>query len=84
MHQVFRGLEGARKKLIACLEGFTQPFEAGEQPHDVALAIRAWNVMGGLDFNALEFVVEMLGVRDPEALVLQLIVIRDFYNRQGA
>jgi len=33
--------------------------------------------MGGLDWAALPFVVEMLGVRDPEILVAQLVMIRD-------
>jgi hypothetical protein len=41
------------------------------------VAIQAWNVMGGLDWAALPFVAEMLGVRDPEILIAQLVTIRD-------
>lgn len=33
--------------------------------------------MGGLDWAALPIVVEMLGVRDPEILIAQLVTIRD-------
>ena len=37
--------------------------------------------MGGLDWAALPVVAEMLGVKDIEALVTDLSVIRDFQNR---
>ncbi len=36
--------------------------------------------MGGLDWTALPLVCDLLGIRDPEPLVLQLITIRD-HNR---
>jgi hypothetical protein len=40
------------------------------------LAVRAWNLMGGLDWAALPIVVEMLGIVDVEMLVTQLVAIR--------
>ena len=36
--------------------------------------------MGGLDWEALPVVIAMLGVEDPEILIRQLVVIRDFQN----
>ena len=36
--------------------------------------------MGGLDWAALPMVIEMLGVKDVEALVAQLCVLRDREN----
>jgi len=43
----------------------------------VALTIHAWNLMGGLDWTALPLVVEMLGIRDIEPFIYQLVAIRD-------
>lgn len=44
------------------------------------LAIQAWNLLangsGGLDWGGLDFVAELLGVRDVEALVHRLGVIK--------
>ena len=37
----------------------------------------AWNTMGGLDWSALPVLVEMLGVRDPEPFITQLVAIRE-------
>ena len=37
----------------------------------------AWNLMGGLDWSALPVVCEMLGVKEPEVLITQLVAIRD-------
>jgi len=45
--------------------------------------VRAWNVMGGLDWAALPVVAEMLGVRDIEGLVADLVAIREFKNRSS-
>jgi hypothetical protein len=42
-----------------------------------ALAIRAWNVMGGIDWAALPIVCELFGVADPDLLIHQLVAIRD-------
>jgi len=41
------------------------------------VAVRAWNLMGGLDWAALPIVLEMLGVEDPEPVIHQLILLRD-------
>jgi len=42
------------------------------------LSAEAWNVLGGLEWEGLEAVAEMLGIRDIERLVADLTVIRDF------
>ena len=44
---------------------------------ETVLSIRAWNIMGGIDWAALPVVAEMLGIDDIETLVLQLVAIRD-------
>ena len=44
---------------------------------ETALLIRAWNIMGGIDWAALPVIAEMLGIDDIETLVLQLVAIRD-------
>jgi hypothetical protein len=48
----------------------------------VQLAVRAWNLMGGLDWGALPVVAEMLGVVELEPLIVQLVAIRDRQNRK--
>lgn len=48
---------------------------------DGQLAVRAWNLMGGLDWSALPLIVELLGVQDPETLILNLTTIRDHNGR---
>lgn len=42
--------------------------------------MRAWNMMGGLDWTALPIVAELLGVEDLDLLVSQLVAIRDELN----
>jgi len=44
---------------------------------ETVLSIRAWNIMGGIDWAALPVIAEMLGIGDIETLVLQLVAIRD-------
>ena len=44
---------------------------------ETVLSIRAWNIMGGIDWSALPVIAEMLGIGDIETLVLQLVAIRD-------
>ena len=39
--------------------------------------------MGGLDWQALPVVAEMLGVCDIEALIADLVTIRDWQNRSA-
>jgi hypothetical protein len=43
----------------------------------LSLAIQAWNLMGGMDWDGLPIVAELLGVDDIEQLVRQLVLIRD-------
>lgn len=38
--------------------------------------------MGGFDWNALPAIVEAFGITDPERLIHELAVIRDFMNRE--
>ena len=46
------------------------------------MAVAAWNTMGGLDWSALPIVCEMLGVREPDVLITQLVAIRDAQRTQ--
>ncbi|HET8870271.1 MAG TPA: hypothetical protein VFM48_07485 [Aquabacterium sp.] len=53
-------------------------FKPGLPPKAALLSITAWNLMGGcIDWAALPLIAEMLGINDPEALVLDLVTIRD-------
>lgn len=45
---------------------------------EAALAIRAWNLMGGIDWAALPVVAEMLGITDIEAFAVSLVAVRDW------
>ena len=47
---------------------------------ETGLAIRAWNLMGGIDWAGLPVVVDLLGIVDPDILVHQLVTIRDRQN----
>jgi len=53
---------------------------SGKHRPGVAIAIEAWNVMGGVDWAALPIVLDLLGVSDPELLIRQLLHIRDKMN----
>lgn len=44
---------------------------------DFAMSIRAWNMLGGLDWSGIEKVASLLGIPDTESLILDLITIRD-------
>lgn len=56
------------------------PLPPGSPPANVALAIRAWNLLGGMDWAGLETVADMLGYEDMEMLVTQLQTIREFQS----
>lgn len=45
--------------------------------------VRAWNLMDGIDWQALPVVIEMLGITDIEGLILALVQIRDSQNRSA-
>lgn len=51
--------------------------EPPSQSPEVKLAIRAWNMCGGMDWAAIPHVAEILGYDDIEMLVYQLAAIRD-------
>ena len=42
-----------------------------------ALAVQAWNTMGGLDWSALPLVAELHGVQDLDTFTALLVAIRD-------
>lgn len=46
-----------------------------------ALAIRAWNMLGGMDWSGMTLVANVLGYDDMELLMLQLETIRNRQNR---
>ncbi len=52
-------------------------FGPPEQPPDVRLAVRAWNLLGGVEWAGIELVAETLGYTDLELLMHQLVVIRE-------
>lgn len=56
-------------------------FQVGEPPEGAGIAIKAWNLLGGLEWHGLPIVAEMLGVEDVETLIHQLTAIRDKVNR---
>lgn len=68
---------------MAWLDGAQNPGGPGPCPDASALALRAWNLMGGLEWSALETVTDVLGVRDIEALIEDLATIRDWQNNRN-
>jgi hypothetical protein len=46
--------------------------------------IRAWNMLGGLEWHGIDRVADMLGIDDRDALVLGLITIRKWQANQNA
>jgi hypothetical protein len=53
------------------------PFPSPNQPPDVTMAIRAWNMLGGLEWAGLDTVCDVLGITDPELLIAQLVTMRN-------
>jgi hypothetical protein len=41
------------------------------------MVVRVWNLLGGLEWQALDVAVELFGVTDVEALIRGLAIIRD-------
>lgn len=39
-----------------------------------------WQVMSGLDWNALEITAEHIGVEDPDLWIVGLVTIRDWFE----
>lgn len=73
--------EGSGKKLTAWLEYKRDPSFQSPAPDRSHDAIQAWNLMGGIEWNAIDTVAEMLGVEDVDLLIRQLVVIRDSQNQ---
>ena len=46
------------------------------------MAVKAWNLMGGMDWAALPIVAEVIGYTDIEKLVVQLVAIRDASRKE--
>jgi hypothetical protein len=42
------------------------------------LSLKAWNLMGGIDWTAVPVVAELMGIKDIEALIADLATIRDW------
>jgi hypothetical protein len=45
--------------------------------------VRAWNLLSGLDWQGLELVAEMFGVRDVESWIDDIATLRDWHNRRA-
>lgn len=50
---------------------------------DAALAMRAWYLLGGMDWAGIPLVAEILGYDDMELLITQLAHIRSHLNKQA-
>ena len=50
----------------------------------MSIAVKAWNLMGGIDWNALPVVSEYYGIQDVELFIDELVVIRDHIARQAS
>lgn len=59
------------------------PGGPGNCPADSVLSLKAWNLMGGLDWKAMDTVTELLGIRDIEALIGDLVTIRDWQKERS-
>lgn len=46
------------------------------------MALKAWNMMRGLDWAALPIIAEKLGVRDIELFIDQLVQIREWQTKE--
>jgi len=52
---------------------------------DNVLAVRLWNLMGGINWESLPLLAEYFGVRNAETLLDGLLTIQDYQQRrQGA
>jgi hypothetical protein len=41
------------------------------------LAVRAWNMIGGFDWQGIEWVAGYFGIEDVDQLIIDLMAIRD-------
>lgn len=73
---------GVGKKLMAWLESTKLPFEPMPPPAKASISVAVWNILGGLEWSGLQVAAEMFGVEDIDALVRDLVTIRDFQRRE--
>jgi hypothetical protein len=81
------------KKLLAWLERSQDPFPSGEDKSvdwwrlcwkpGQSLSVRIWNESQGLDWNALDVLVEVHGITEVEILIDELMAIRGFMEAQN-
>lgn len=57
------------------------PIQPAPLPEQQELSRRAWNLLGGMNWEGIEVVAEVLGIEDVEQLVFDLATIRDFQSR---
>ena len=81
VHVALRKAGGCLKKLKAWLESTQNPGQSGLPPEESVIALRCWNTMQGIDWDALEIIAEYYGVQDINLLIHQLITIRDHASR---
>jgi hypothetical protein len=65
------------------MERRSLPIQPEPPPDGAKFAVEAWNLMGGMDWEALPVVCAMIGVEDPEILIRQLVMIRDRQNEDS-
>jgi hypothetical protein len=56
------------------------PFPPEPAPGNFSLAVEGWNMMQGIDWQALPVIVEMLGIEDVDLYIRQLLTIRNFHD----
>lgn len=54
-----------------------RPFAPPACPREFELPVTAWNLLGGMDWNGVEWVAHYLGIDDTDQLILDLLTIRD-------
>ena len=77
-HRRLQPLRGSRadrgKRLTSWLATLGRPgLNPTPPPPECRLSIEAWNLLGGLDWQGIDWVVDYLGIPDRNALVLDLI-----------
>ena len=63
------------------MEEGSLPFQPAPLSQQQELSRRAWNLLGGMKWEGIEAIAEVLGIEDVERLILDLVTIRDFQSR---
>jgi hypothetical protein len=58
-------------------------FEPGEAPDVSRLALKAWNLMSGIEWAALPIIAEIYGIEDFELFLRYLAAIRDHQSKRS-